>query len=247
MTHDDDMAAAYVLDALSPEELEEFEAHLAACDQCQAEVTALRQVVDVLPLAVESVEPPASLRARILEAAKSDPGEVPRLGILPVGKEAPAPRTGRRNHVPTALLATAAAVVIAGLGIRDIELQNTQNQQQSLQGQVQAALASGATVNRVGGTAANPQASASLIQAPHHAYLVVRGLHPSPASKVYQVWYVHGTVVQSAGVFTYSNGSKIVPLSPASGTAVAAVTMEPGPRGSKLPTGPKVLVGTVHA
>lgn len=247
MTHDDDMAAAYVLDALSPNELEEFEAHLAGCDQCQAEVAALRQVVDVLPLAVEPVEPSASLRSRILEAAESDPGEAPRLGILAGGKQAPAPKTGRRNRLPTALLATAAAVVIAGLGIRDIELQNTQSQMLGLQGQVQAALASGATVNRVGGTAANPRASASLIQAPHHAYLVVGGLQPSPASKVYQVWYVHGKAVKSAGVFTYSHGSKIVPLPPTSGTAVTAVTMEPGPHGSKLPTGPKVLVGAVHA
>jgi anti-sigma-K factor RskA len=245
--HDDDMAAAYVLDALSFEELEEFEAHLAGCQQCQAEVAELRQVVDVLPLAVEPIEPPASLRDRILAAAEFGPDERPRLGLVPGGKQTSAAGTSRRHRLPTALLAAAAAVVIAGLGIRDLELQNTQTPQQSLQAEVTAALANGATASPVGGTATAPRATASLIQASHRAYLVVRGLHPSPTNKVYQVWYVHGTAVKSAGVFTYSHGSEIIPLPRASGNDVTAVTMEPGPRGSKLPTGPKVLVGTVHA
>lgn len=247
MTHDGDMAAAYVLDALGPQELEEFEAHLAGCKQCQTEVVELRQVVDILPLAVERVEPSAALRARILEAAAHDSGEAPQLGLILGEKPGLVAPPRQRSRLPAAILATAAAVLIAVLGIRDLELQNAQTPQQSLQAQVTAALAGGARVNLIGGTSTDPRATASLIQAPHRAYLVVRGLHPSSASTVYQVWYVRGTTVKSAGVFRYSGGPKIVPLPPTAGAGATAVTMEPGPRGSKLPTGPKLLLGTVHA
>lgn len=243
MSHDIDMVAAYVLDALSPQEAEQFEAHLAGCDQCQAEVAELRQVVDVLPLAADPVEPPRELRDRILEAVQEDAASSPGLKVLP-GGNAGAPR--KRTRLPTVIVAVAAAVMIAFLGIRDLQLQ-VNNQQVSLQRQVAEALAKGVPVSHVTGTAAAPHATASLVQTSQHAYLIVRGLHPSRASKVYQVWYVRGTTVRSAGVFTYSRGSKIVPLPPATGYPLTAVTVEPGPHGSKLPTGPKVLLGATHA
>lgn len=64
-----DEAGLYALGALAGKEREAFEAHLATCAECTAEVRALQGVVTALPYAVPQVDPPAALRARLLTAA----------------------------------------------------------------------------------------------------------------------------------------------------------------------------------
>jgi len=131
-----DLVGAYVLDALSSEECVEFEQHLATCASCRAEVEQLRDVVDVLPLALEPVEPPAGLRDRIMLAVSDEhaAGGPP----TPIrGEAAPPPtvinlreqREARRNRVRglSALLSVAAAVVIAGFGRWNYSLQQRVN------------------------------------------------------------------------------------------------------------------------
>jgi anti-sigma-K factor RskA len=54
-----DLAAAYVLDALSQEERTAYEAHLADCAECQARIAGLRRVADLLPNAL--IVPPSEL------------------------------------------------------------------------------------------------------------------------------------------------------------------------------------------
>ena len=64
-----DEAALYALGALAGKERDAFEAHLATCAECAAEVRALDGVVTALPYATPLVDAPASLRARVLTAA----------------------------------------------------------------------------------------------------------------------------------------------------------------------------------
>ena len=59
-------AAGYVLGILDAGERREFEAHLAACGECAAEVASLRPVIGVLATAVPQVTPRAEVRARVL-------------------------------------------------------------------------------------------------------------------------------------------------------------------------------------
>ncbi|MDQ2744890.1 MAG: anti-sigma factor [Chloroflexota bacterium] len=238
MNHDNDMVGAYVLDALSLEEREQFETHLAGCAECQAEVAELRQVVDVLPLALEPAEPPLILRDRIMQEAGEGFQPQAALRVVPGMKSAP------RGRLIVSLLATAAAVVIAALGAWNLALRTNGN---GAQQQFVAAMARGNPVVTVQRTGAAPGASASLVRATKSAYLVVSGLPPSASSKVYQVWYMHGTTPHSAGTFRYSSGTKVVALPGSSGYNLAAVTIEPGPRGSPSPTGPKVLLGKLSA
>jgi hypothetical protein len=54
-----DLAAAYVLDALTQEERTAYEAHLADCAECQARIAGLRRVADLLPNAL--IVPPSEL------------------------------------------------------------------------------------------------------------------------------------------------------------------------------------------
>lgn len=78
----DESLGAYLLDALPEDERREFEEHLAASPDLQAEAALLAPVVRVLPRAMEEtvsgVAPPAALRERILSAALAEaPGPVP--------------------------------------------------------------------------------------------------------------------------------------------------------------------------
>ena len=58
---------AYMLGALEPAEALELERHLADCERCRADIRWLAPAVQVLPEAVERVEPPRELRSRLVE------------------------------------------------------------------------------------------------------------------------------------------------------------------------------------
>jgi hypothetical protein len=249
--HDDlsDMLGAYVLDALSPEEQATFEEHLQECAACRAEVAELQQVVDILPLAVEPVPPPAALRDRIFAALEAEGVAQPDLQAMPGGAPARSRRPAVRSmlRVREVWFAAAAAVIILGLVAWNVALQTASNQQSAYQRDVVAALASGARVTPMSGTKSAPGASASLVQ-PHRGapYLIVEGLPTLPANHLFAVWFLHGSSPDPAGVFNYSgSGAQIVHLPVSSlGYSVSAVTDEARPSG-RQPKGPIVLLGKI--
>ena len=62
------LSGAYAVDALSPEEAEEFRKHLDGCPACREEVRELREAAARMG-ASEAVTPPAHLKANIMLAA----------------------------------------------------------------------------------------------------------------------------------------------------------------------------------
>ena len=56
----------YVLGGLTEEEQQAFEEHLQNCSECQRQVEELREVVGLLPLTSEPVEPPSGMKDRVL-------------------------------------------------------------------------------------------------------------------------------------------------------------------------------------
>ena len=64
-------AGAYVLGSLDHDERAAFEAHLAECDECAAEVLALRKVASALAQAVPQRTPRSELRQRALASLPS--------------------------------------------------------------------------------------------------------------------------------------------------------------------------------
>jgi len=62
-----DWASLYVLEALSAEERVIFEAHLAGCPACQAEVASFRSVAGAMATSVEPAQPNAELRNRLMQ------------------------------------------------------------------------------------------------------------------------------------------------------------------------------------
>jgi anti-sigma-K factor RskA len=262
-THDElkANAAGYALGALEPEERIAFEAHLAGCTECTAEVREMRLIAGVLPHAVPQVSPPASLRARIVgdAAAAVPPPVLPRV---------------RKEHSPRRWLAIAAMLVI-GAGIFAYA-ERMQRRVSTLEAQLRQALTQVATADRLTAEARDvaftAQSAMGVFAAPDVARIDLAGeaiaarararalwsrdrgmvftvsnLPPLPAGRVYQVWVVTAQAPVSAGLLTpdASGGGSVYFETPADilPPVAVAVTLEPA-GGVPAPTGARYLIGT---
>jgi len=141
-----EQAVGWALHALEPDEEIAVERHVPTCPDCSAAVRDAQVVMAQLATAVEQVEPPARLRASILDAAAATPQVRPQVvarpptspgprqprTARPAGPAGPAPGaprpTGRGRRLSPGRLVTAAVAAVAivaagGLGIRTVQLQ----------------------------------------------------------------------------------------------------------------------------
>lgn len=65
-------AGLYATNALSDRRRRSFELHVALCERCRADLVWLAEAAAALALAIEPIEPPPCLRARILAAARAE-------------------------------------------------------------------------------------------------------------------------------------------------------------------------------
>lgn len=118
-----DMAAAFALDALDPDERDAFEVQLQHDPELRRLVDQYRETLGVVGAGLASDSAPASLRGRILERAQGEGAAAPATGTVPVeGTARPAPdatsdarRLERRTRGPSAGLRLAVAAGIVGL------------------------------------------------------------------------------------------------------------------------------------
>lgn len=248
--HADDLVAAYVLGAVTPEEAARVEAHLATCAQCRLLERELREVEASLPLLAGDAAPPPVLKSRLMAAiADEPPGQ--RLPTAPVATLAtprphpdaeeapPAPvtpvplRPGWRTSRLWPLLAAAvlAVILVAVVVWRATTLtQTTPTREYAMKG-----------------TSALPSVTGKLSYYKSDQRLVVdlSGLKQIPANKVYEMWLIRGTSVVK-GVKTFqpaTNGTAHLTLT---GYAVqtftlSGLTIEHAP-GASTPTLPIVAL-----
>ena len=195
-----DLCAAYALDALEPEDERSFEAHLASCSRCREELAGLSETAAALAHAVPPADPPARLRARILDAARAE-----RPNVVPLR-----PRRSPGNVV-LATVAAAAACAAVGLGIWAATL----HEQLGSNSQALNAIALHG-------------ADGSLVRAHNgEATLVVSGLSPAPAGKTYEAWVIRSGKAARAGLFSGRSGTAVVRLMRrVPSGAVVGVTLE---------------------
>lgn len=253
----DDLAAAYALDALTPEERARFEA--GASPEARREAA---QFADTATLFVsDEVAPPAGLRASILDAIAAEsrasgaspeaPSTSPALTAVPDDAGAPttrrtagrrlgpAERRARARWQPLRLVgavAAGAALLVGGITI-GTQLGGA-SQQEELGAVVAAADAQRSEVELADG------ASATVIWSPElgRSVLLFDGLQPAPDGSAYQAWYVDASGPRSAGVFQADGGSTAVLLEGDMDAGVAVgVTVEPA-SGSEAPTTEPLLV-----
>lgn len=101
-----DEIAAYALDALDPPERETFVAHMEGCEACRERLRWLAPAIDVLPATVPQQQPPAALKARLMDVVEreAEPPPVP---------ERPAERSRR----PSWFLGLTLRPALAGMAV----------------------------------------------------------------------------------------------------------------------------------
>ena len=223
------LSGAYAMDALDDLERARFEAHLAACAECRAEVASLQDAAATLSSMAE-VAPPPAMRDKILADIKT-------VRPLPPGTVAPTLRRPRRW---TNLVAAAAVLGVLGGGVvvwnevsSDSTSQRSRTDRIRLASDVQfvsTRLPKGARVDVYRSVRENG------------AVLVTHDMPDAPSGRVYQLWLQNaaGKMI-SAGLMT-SGGNRAVLLK---GDAVrstgAGITVEPA-GGSPEPTSAPVAL-----
>jgi anti-sigma-K factor RskA len=260
LTHDQiaDLAPGFVLGALEPDEAAAIRAHLATCDEPHPAIEELGAVVPALLESVEVVEPPASLRDRILEAAATPAPESPDAAVAARGRRRLTSLTGLRAWLSRPGLAwvaaAVAAVLVVALGVRTLQVQAELGALQAYREGVVAVL----------DTAAMPGSQLAVLSSPEDSgpagiaaastdgriAIAMRDLDPTRGSEVYETWLIGDDGVPvPVGSFTAASGgtaSMVLTVSPAASAGVTiALTHEPGP-GATTPTPPIVAVGTAQ-
>jgi anti-sigma factor RsiW len=218
-----DQLAAYALDALDDDERDEFEAHLAECEECRAELADFRETAGMLAYAAEGPAPPDALRERILEQARQERPPQSVVVLRP-----------KRALRLTAIAAAAAVAAAIGLGIWAASLSNSLDEERSaLAEQARAA----AILADDDSTRVPLGERGVLVRSPDgDAVMVVRNLPAAPEGKTYEAWVIDAGQPVKAGLFE-GGGQQIVLLEqPVREDSTVAVTLEPE-GGSEQPTG----------
>ena len=246
----EELSAAYALGAVTPEEQQAARAHLATCPKCARLAGQLRSIVDLLPLSVAQVSPPAALRDRVLAAVQQEGRVVP----IERGTQIRARKRKPTWGWGTRLLATAAIALLMLTGAMtawNVSLQQhasvLQQQTTRLGSQVAALQREVAQVYAMQGTVQAQAASGSLIYIPQKniTLLYLSGLPPLQGSHLYQGWLIHNNQPTSIGILSMQNGIASLTFSgKVTGFEVAAVSLEPGPHPSpEAPQGPVIVTG----
>lgn len=219
-----DLAPAYALDALAPEEQERFEAHLASCDACRVHVDEFRDTASSLAYDVDSVPPPDVLERRILTAVRAERA-----------------RRSRRPAwaLPAAGVAAAAAAAVAiGLGIWATHLSHSLNDERAARRADARAVS--ILANRDARAIPLPNARGKLVVAPNgDAVLVASRMPPLANGKTYEAWVVRGREARPAGLFR--GGASVLTLTERvrPGSIVGVTVEDAG--GSDRPTSPMIM------
>lgn len=229
-----ELIGAYALDAVTRDEELAISAHLEECESCRAEVAKLRSVVATLPLSIEEMEPPASLRSSILAAIEQEPNvrRLPGAAPAPASPPPVVDLAERRSRLQWLPWAAAAALLVVSLGLFgwNLSLRDSDDPERQT-------IALQATSPDVTGNA-----EATYLQNEGVIVLSMRDMPELPAGRVYQVWLIADAAPVPSGVFTAGQQEFAIAADPADYPTIA-ITVEPGPLGVEAPTTAPILAG----
>jgi anti-sigma factor RsiW len=232
-----DLAPSFVLGALAPRDADAVRRHLAGCPEAHAEVAELGSVVPALFEAVDLIEPPSSLRDRIMVAAAAEhahlAGRPAVADATPVRPPGPAdtrpdplpPRatdrgrsggrwTGLFGRPVWAAAAVAAALALVALGAWNLQLRDEIAGLTAYRNGVAAVLEQAAqpgaqlAVLASSGATAGPSGLAA-VAGDGSVALVMRDLAPTTGTQVYEAWLIgaDGKPLPIGGFRVGSDGS----------------------------------------
>jgi hypothetical protein len=251
---------SYVVNALDPAELEEFEAHLAVCPTCSREVVEFCETAAGLSL-LASVPPPTALRGSILTAiaeirplppeppAETAPAESAPPGTVAVPAEAGRPvdelalrRQRRRTRILGVLVAAvmAAAVALGGVVYTLIQGQQAQVAQQAAETELLTApdVQTYSAAMKDGG-----QISFVVSRSLDRAMFIGKDLPAVGADRTYQLWTLEGQQPIPDNLIAGGGDRKEFFRETLSGVTGLAVSVE-GAGGAQQPTPSTIQVVT---
>jgi anti-sigma-K factor RskA len=253
-----ELVPLHAIGVLTGPERTAVESHVATCEECAAELRGFAPVGLALAQVAPQVDPPATLRAAILAAARPD--------------KAPA-------RVPTTIMPwLAAAAMLAVTAGMALYVATLQRRIQTLEGELRNALVriedgerrvnvaqraaaaaetplsvlTAPDVRRIdlAGQAAAPTASARVFWSRSRGLVITAANLPAlPAGRIYQLWFVTAQAPVSGGLLTPDDRGGLTttlntPPDIPNPTALA-VTIEPE-GGVPAPTGAMYLVGAAQ-
>jgi anti-sigma-K factor RskA len=249
----EELSGAYVLDAVTPEERRKAREHLAGCTKCMRRLEELRAIVDLLPLSVTQVNPPASAIEKLLAAIREEQNVIP----IERGQQLRSNRTIGRSGWSRRLIGIVAAAVLlfallGGMTAWNISLQHSitslEQQNVTLLQRVNELGHHTAESYALSSTVSSaPNATGRLIYLPqlHLTILIMQGLPKLQENHVYQGWLIENNKPVSIGLLSIQNGIASVDFpGDITNYQTAAVSMESGLNGSEnAPAGPIVAAG----
>jgi anti-sigma-K factor RskA len=210
-----DLTAAYALDALEAHEAQAYEAHLRDCERCREDLTQLRQGAAALAFAVQSPQPPARLRASILDAAAAE-----RDNVMPLLRRSTPYRA-------TAAFAAVAACGAVALGTWAATLHHALDRARHAERSATsaAAILADRSSLRVALSGGNGLVA---VDPAGQGVMVVQDLPSAPSGRTYEAWVIpKGGKPQRAGLFAGGTGATIVRLAARVGRGdLVAATVE---------------------
>ncbi|MDZ7269478.1 MAG: anti-sigma factor [candidate division KSB1 bacterium] len=254
------LADAYVLGALEPEEIAEFDRRLAAGEVAAAEALArAQQLATALPLALPVQSPPPELKHRVLQAAA---GEVPPLAATPGGATVRALPVRWFATTAGRTLALAAGLLLIAAGVTSWLLQRRAwhreittlreeiRQKEAELAQLQLALAMHHELARalhrprvmlvtLSPTQPNQPGKATVLFDPEaqRAYFVAHDLPSLPQEYDYQLWHIGNAGPVDGGVFNVDqSGDAVLEVRnlPSTGATLTAFAVTREPRGGSV-------------
>ena len=225
----------FALGCLEGDEADRVAAHLAACKSCRRLLRDYEQTVDLLALGVPQVEPPDSLKDRLMH----------RIDKRPSIRLTPRPSRTRPLssifHWFSPALAMASLIIIISLSSLNV-IQWRQSRE--INNQLSAPL----KIFKMRGTKIAPHADGTFVigQNSLHGVLVASDLPAISSTQQFQLWLIRNGEKDSGGTFTTTPlGYGVMKVSaprPLPYYQSASVTIEPS-GGSPTPTGPEMMSG----
>lgn len=229
------LTGAYAVNAVSGQERDEFERHLAECESCAQEVRELRETATRLALAATE-EPPAHLKAAVLNRIRSVRQVPPETTVTPL-------RHRDRRTLAVRLTSIAAAVLFvaaAALGVLAVrqnqQLDATRAQAAEMSEILTAGDAKVVTVDK----GAAGRMTVAMSRSANRMLVLTKDLPNPPAGHDFQVWTGHGGEMVSAGFLDPDDGEALLAITDFGNADAIGVTVEPD-GGSATPTLPTVM------
>jgi anti-sigma-K factor RskA len=202
------LTGPYVLNALPEDERIGFEAHLADCQSCSAEIAELREAANKLGTAV-AAEPPPALKSRVLAEIATTRQLHPLVRPdVPIAEPAPA---RRKTYNRRSLFSLAAAgLLVAGAGGVAID-QYRDNSQAHRQNQQLASLLAEPDARTVrGNLKTGGQAAVVMSPTKDTAIVLLNNLPKLPDNKTYQLWLSDKSQAMHSVGLTTTDGPQLI-------------------------------------